>query len=589
MRSSFSAGGWRSFPRLTVLLAGLLLSLLTGCGGSAPENPADVILFGGRIITLDSASTIAQAVAIRSERIMAVGSDRQVRALQGPQTTMIDLGGRTVVPGLIEAHAHPEMASLSELAEPLPNPRTVAGLLEWIKAQADSKADGEWIIHPKLFATRLRELRPPTLEELDAAAPANPVFLNGSFGGSINSAAMRASGIEADTRHEGLLRDKSTGKLNGILRFSAFSLLKLPSRPDYTAEQRAEALAKLLALYNRVGFTSVTAGQLDYPELALWQSLRDQGRLTLRVFANIMADFPFPQMTQEEVDQEVANLGPPTRHGDEWVRTGPLKVYLDGGILTGTAFMSEPWGTRAREIFGIEDPEYRGIPRFTTEDYAKLCLAGARQGWKMTGHATGDGALGQMLDAFEQVNREVDIRPLRFSIIHGNFFSEETIARMVRLNVIADAQPAWFYKDADAMLEILGPERVDRFHPYRALLDAGVVVSTGSDHMVILDDLESINPYNPWLAIYAMVTRRTERGTVVNPEQAISREEALRCYTVNNAWASFEEELKGSLEPGKLADLAVLDQDFFQVPDEQLKEITVALTMVGGKVVYEKE
>ncbi|MEA2063679.1 MAG: amidohydrolase family protein, partial [Gemmatimonadota bacterium] len=184
--------------------------------------------------------------------------------------------------------------------------------------------------------------------------------------------------------------------------------------------------------------------------------------------------------------------------------------------------------------------------------------------------------------------RTVDIRPLRFTVIHGNFFTPRCMDRCRTLGVIADAQPAWFYKDADAMLKILGPERIQTFHPYRSLIDAGVTVSAGSDHMVGHDDTESINPYNPWLAIYSMITRKTERGTVIVPGEAISRNEALRCYTINNAYAWLEEDILGSIEPGKLADMTVLNQDYFTVPEERIKDITVRMTMVGGKVVYER-
>ena len=191
-----------------------------------------------------------------------------------------------------------------------------------------------------------------------------------------------------------------------------------------------------------------------------------------------------------------------------------------------------------------------------------------------------------MLDAFERVNAEVPVAPLRCSFIHGNFFTPQAIERSARLNIIADAQPAWFYKDADAMLHILGPERIKTFLPFRSMIEGGMVVSAGSDHMVILDAKEGINPYSPWLALYSMVTRKTERGTVIVPEEALSREQALRCYTINNAYASFEEDMKGSIEPGKLADLIVIDRDYLACPEEEIQDIEVVRTVVGGRTVY---
>jgi len=575
--------------KFTVFLLSLFSAaswLLIAAGCSGPEIPADLVLYNGRVVTVDSAFTITSAVAVTGEWITAVCSDKEVLALAGPQTERIDLAGRMVVPGLIEAHAHPDGASLSELEGPLPNPRNLSALLDWLYSQAHSRPAGAWIVHPKLFATRLAELRPPTLAELDSVAPEHPVFLDGSFGGSINSAAMRASGITDKTDNPGLLRDPVTGKLNGKIRLSAFELLKTPPAPALSVQERAELLLKMLSLYNQVGFTSYTAGEVKPEAVELFRYIREHGPLTIRAYLNILVPFDFKQMTLEQIRSEVAKLPGPTGTGDQWLRFGALKTFADGGILTGTAYLREPWGPKAAEIFGVTDPGYRGIPRYTAEQFAPLVQAGAEAGWKMTAHATGGGAVDGILEAYEQANKALPVAPLRFSIIHGNFFDRRAIERCAALGVIADAQPAWFYKDADAMLDILGPERIRTFHPYRSLIDAGVVISAGSDHMVIADNLESINPYNPWLGLWVMLTHRTERGTVVEPEEAITREQALRCYTINNAYASFEEKLKGSIEPGKLADLVVIDRDYLACPLDQVREIKVLMTVVGGRQVW---
>ncbi len=548
----------------------------------------DTIYFNGKILTVDSAFSIAQAVAIKGDRFLEVGSNRDILSLGGAKLKKIDLQGHTVVPGLIEAHAHPEMASLSELEQSLPNPRNLKDLLTWIKEQAKSKADGEWIIHPKMFSTRLLELRAPTLEELDSAAPDNPVFLNGTFGGVINSSAMCVSNISEKTGHPGILKDKTTGKLNGKLRFTAFKLLKQPPEKTFSISRRALALKKMFDLYNRVGFTGVTSGLLSEKDIALYRYMKEKRMLTLRVFINIAVDFPFKETPLKEIRESVKALAFSTGYGDEWIRIGALKVLIDGGILTGTAYLREPWGHKANKLFGVADPDYRGIAQFSAGELARLCHAGAEEGWKMTAHCTGGGAVDLLLDAYEKVNRTIDVQPLRFSIIHGNFFTPEALSRFKELGIIADCQPAWFYKDGDAMLYILGRERMRNFHPYRSLINCGIKVSAGSDHMVKLDNKDSINPYNPWLAMYAMVTRKTERGTVIVPEEAISREEALRCYTINNAYSSFEESIKGSIEPGKFADMVILEDDFLNCVEERIKDIEVKMTIAGGKVVYEK-
>ncbi len=565
----------------------LAATVATAACSSGDPHP-DKIYYNAKVITVNSSFDIAQAVAIHQDRFLAVGDDKEIMALAGPETNLVDLDGRTVLPGLIEAHAHPEMASLSEKDLPLDNPRTVDQCLDWVARMAADLPDGEWIIHDKLFPTRLAEYRPPSLAELDSVAPNNPVFLNGSYGGSINSAAMRASGITNDMIRPGLLRDSDTGRLNGQIRYNVFNLLKLPATPGFSIDERAVALKEVLDRYNAVGFTSYTSGAMSLADTLLYQYMRSNDMLSTRVFINIFNPVEFEGHSAEEVQKDLQDLKVSTGHGDEWIRIGALKSMVDGGILTGTAWLRQPWGPEAKEMFGVTDPEYRGVPRINEQDFYAFAMAGASEGWKVTAHVTGGAGVDMMLDVYERVNEEVPVAPLRCSFIHGNFFTAQSIQRAARLKIIADSQPAWFFKDADAMQRILGPERIKTFHPYKSLIEAGVVVSAGSDHMVMPDDKDSINPYNPWLALWSMITRKTERGSVIVPEEAITREQAIRCYTVNNAYASFEEELKGSIEPGKLADMIVLDRDYLSCPVEEIKDIQVLKTIVGGGAVFEK-
>jgi predicted amidohydrolase YtcJ len=571
--------------KITGFLSCLLLSFSLSC--HSPHH-ADMILINGKIITVDQHFTIAEAVAVEKGKIAAVGSNAEIRKLADNQTNIIDLKGRTVIPGLIDAHLHPETASLSELNRELPDLHTVVELLDWIKSQAAQKKPGEWITLPKLFFTRLKELRQPTMAELDHAAPVNPVFLDGSFGGMINSAAMRASGIKSTTNNPGILCDKRTGRLTGFIRASAFALVKLPPKKVLSYEEKLDALEKMLLRYNRLGITSLCSGSGNFGNFRVYSDLHHKHRLTARIFQNIELD-PDSGKTLKMLLDTLRKCRYATGYGDEWVRIGALKIVLDGGILTGTAYMGEPWGEKARDIFGIEDPEYRGVLNYTRDDVLEAARAAAELNWKFTAHCTGGGGVDLLLDVFEEVNREIPLKGRRFSIIHGNFYSTGAIMKMAELGVYADMQPAWFYKDADAMRLILGNERIKSFHPYRSLLAAGVCVNGGSDHMVKWDANTSINPYNPFLAMWTMITRTTERGTVILPEEAITREQALKIYTLNNAYASFEESLKGSVEPGKLADLAVISDDFLTCPVDQIRNIQSELTLVGGEVVYSSE
>ncbi len=452
-------------------------------------------------------------------------------------------------------------------------------------ARPNLNHEGEWIIFPKMFFTRLVDLRQPRLSELDSAAPAHPVFLNGSFGGMINTAAMQVSGINEKTIHKGVLKDKNTGKLSGFIRASAFNLLQLPPQKDLSPLEREDALLAMLKRYNRYGITSLCSGAGDFESYTMYRELGNEGKLTVRIFQNILLGYNTVSEAKTFVDA-INSYDFVTGDGDEWVRIGAVKVFLDGGILTGTAYLREPWGDKARSIFGVRDPDYRGVVNYPYDELLAIVTAANENNWKFTAHSTGGGGVDLLLDVYEQVDKMKSIKDRRFSIIHGNFFTDRAIDRMSKLGVYADMQPAWFYKDADAMKKILGEERIETFHPYRSMMDAGVVVNGGSDHMVKWDANASINPYNPFLAMWTMVTRTTERNTVIVPAEAITREEALRMYTINNAYASFEESIKGSIEPGKLADLAILSDDLLDCPVDQIRDIQSELTIVGGKIVY---
>jgi predicted amidohydrolase YtcJ len=363
----------------------------------------------------------------------------------------------------------------------------------------------------------------------------------------------------------------------------------------------------MLSHYNSFGITSICSGYneiyFDFPgelnselptvssnydyetNLRLYQDLRKSDKLTVRVVQNIEIPRTTPESLSTLIDS-LKSLWYSTGTGDEWIRIGAMKILLDGGILTGTAYQREPWGDKAQNIFGITDPAYRGELNYTREELLTIVKAANDLNWKFTAHCTGGGGVDLLLDVYDEVNKIKPIKERRFSIIHANFFTKEAIEKMNRLGVCADMQPAFFYKDADAMKYILGDKRIKTFQNYRSLIDGGVTVNGGSDHMIKLDANTSINPYNPFLAMWSIVTRTTERGTVILPEEAISREEALRMYTINNAFATFEESIKGSIEPGKLADMVILTDDILSCPLDKIKEIQSEMTILGGKIVY---
>jgi len=267
-----------------------------------------------------------------------------------------------------------------------------------------------------------------------------------------------------------------------------------------------------------------------------------------------------------------------------WLRG--FKVFLDGGMLTGSAYMREPWGVS--RIYGITDPEYRGLLFIQPEKLQKIVRLAMENDLQPTAHSVGDGAVHALIDAYEAVNRDLPVRDRRPCISHSNFMSAEAVEKMRSIGIVADLQPAWLYLDGAVLLAQFGDKRLAYFQPYRALFDSGVVVGGGSDHMQKLGSMRSINPYNPFLGMWTALQRqprRTEKQ--LHPEQYLTRQEAMRLYTINNAYLTFEEREKGSLEAGKLADFIVLDRDILTCPVDEVKDITVLETWLGGKRVYQ--
>lgn len=568
-----------------LMIIGFLIGL-QGCRNT-PRIIADTIFYNGKVISVDSAFGIYSGIAIKDGKILAVGSDEEVLSTIGDSTYVIDLEGQTVVPGLIDNHAHPVPASTSELAGALPNLKTISDLLQWISDEGAKKLNGEWIIHPKFFFSRLLEKRWPTLEELDQAAPNNPVFLDGSYAGIVNSKAIEIS--ELDRQNDpGLLKDAKTNKLSGIMRRSAFSLLSKKPSEVLSTEGQMHLLKELFHEYNSVGITSITAGSGRTRDIELMNALYERGDLTVRVFQNILLPFQ-ADASKGEMEEELLALGYHTGDGNEWIRVGALKAVMDGGILTGTAFMRKPWGERAGEVYGFSDPKYKGVLMINTRQLTRMITTAYDNGWKFTAHVTGGGGVDTLLRAYEIVHETRPLSGKRFSIIHGNFFSGEAIEKMKSMGIYADMQPMWLYKDVDLLNKVLDEDMLINFHPNKSMVGGSIIINGGSDHMVKIDPDKSINPYNPFLSIYALVSRTSENGTVFHPEEAISREEALKLYTINNAYSSFEEKMKGSIEKGKWADIVVLSDDILTCETYRMPDIKSVLTMVGGKIVYELE
>lgn len=576
----------RQLTLATLLIPAFVASALAA-------EPADLIVHRAHVVTVDPKFSTAEAVAVRRGRIVAVGSDADVMKLKGPKTRVIDAGGKTVLPGLFDSHVHPLGAALSEASGPIPVLKSVKEVLAHVREQAAKTPEGHWIVIRFAFPTRLAEARFPTKAELDAAAPRHPVLYHAGPAGVCNTAALVISGVTKDTPDPlpgKIVRDPKTGEPTGMLR-NAYGVLKgVPSAgSDYTPAQKREALKKLLHMYNAQGLTSVTDRNASREALDLYYALKEAGELTVRM--TVARSFN-PKGSREVIARRFEDLpgkdgrGGPTGKGDEWVRVGPIKMFLDGGMLNGTAYMREPWPKGPAHQ--VTEDDYHGLLFIPPDQLKMICAEAARRGWQVTAHTAGSGAMDVLLDAYEFADRVAPIKEMRYCITHANFPSQANLERCKRLHVCADVQPAWLYKDGATQLKILGPERMKWFQPYKTWLKY-TTIGGGSDHMIRLDPFEATNPWSPWLGMWVAVTRTLEGGGTHHPEEALTREQAVRLYTINNAYLHREEAEKGSLEVGKLGDLILIDRDILTCPADDIRDTKVLLTVVGGKVVHEQK
>ena len=550
---------------------------------------ADLILHHGKIVTGDSRFSVQQAVAIRDGRILQVGKDSAILKLKGARTELVDLKGRMVLPGLMDSHTHPTGASMIEFDHPIPDMESIRDVLDYISARAKVVKPGDWIVLQQVFITRLREQRYPTRAELDAAAPEHPVMFRTGPDASLNSLALKLSGIDRNFKvSDGgagfVEKDPNTGEPTGILRnCSRFVPVKSSTRPA-TDEEKRRRLVELFRDYNSVGLTTICDRDASESAIELYKELRSSSQLSVRVAVS-QGVSSLGEM--EKIQERIRKIGadPLFKEKDDWLRIIGIKTYLDGGMLTGSAYMRQPWGVS--DIYAITDPNYRGVLFIPKDRLRVMARTAMENGLQFTAHSVGDGAVHTLLEVYDELSRELPVRSTRPSITHANFQSREAVQMAARLGVMMDIQPVWLYLDTRTLAKQFGYERLRYFQPLRSLFKAGVVVGGGSDHMQKVGSLRAINPYNPFLAMQTAVTRKALwYDGKLHPEEALSREQMIQFYTMNNARLLFCENTRGSLEPGKFADLIVLDTDLLKCADEKIASTHVLRTYVGGKLLF---
>jgi predicted amidohydrolase YtcJ len=536
----------------------------------------DLIVYNAKVKTMDSSDNIFEAVAVEGDKIAALGKSEDILGLATAETKVINAQGKTLIPGLIDSHTHFASAALTELRGKMLIPQSVEELLDHIKKEIKNKQKGEWLFFRNVYPARLKEGHFPTIEELDEVSPDNPVFVDAAYAGQANSFALKLCNISEATDITGVCRDKISGRLNGLFLGCGHLIKRHINYPEYSVDEMVEAIEKLQKEYHRVGITSVIDAATSIKAVEAYNKLHDSGKLGTRV---VYTQLP---QSRDNIKDEVSDFNSRIKVPSEWGKSGFLKLFIDGGILTGTAYMRKPYAFRMK-LFQHKE-EFKGNIGFTREDLVFWSQKAYDNGLQMTAHCIGDAALDELLVAYEEVNNINSIEKRRFSVIHADFTDKQVLNKMKDMGIVILSQPIWHYMDGDFMRDVADEETMESFLPYRDIEDIGICVSAGSDHIVKHDPNTACNPYNPFIGMYSMITRKTRNNKELYPAQSVSRHSALKAYTVNGAYASFDEDKKGTLEIGKLADMVILSKDFFTCSEEEIPYITSEITIVGGRI-----
>jgi predicted amidohydrolase YtcJ len=529
-------------------------------------------LIHGNVLTIED-DTKAEAVFVIGDKIAWVGSNEGIKKLIDSETEVIDLEGKTLVPGFIDCHAHPigYGISLMNVSCSSPPMRSIRDIVNAFKEEALEKGPGQWLIGRGYDDFKLEERRHPTRWDLDPVTPENPVSIRRLCGHImiVNSLALEQAGITKDTKDpEGGRIDRvpETGEPNGVIRGAAMAQVR-GIIPPPSPENLRKAVNLMAEQFLARGVTSVSdAGVADPQNIRAYQKTIRDDSMPLRV----------NMMMATEIQPKLDKLGLTTGFGDDKLRIGAIKIVFDGSSSGRTAALTEPY----------EDvPESKGILYMSHEELHERVQAAHRAGFQVGVHAIGDRAIKGVLAAYEKVLTELPHDDHRFRIEHCGLNEPSIVARIKKLGVIPVPQPIFLFGEGESYRAGWGEERVKWAYPMRSWLDAGIAPAMSSDCPATSGE-ELISPL---LGIYVAVTRKTDEREELGLEQRITVEEALRSYTLNGAYATFEEDIKGSIKAGKLADFAVLSEDPTDVPVDKIKDIFVEMTIIEGRTVYAKK
>jgi len=530
-------------------------------------------LVNGKIITVDEQCSIAEAVAIKGNRIVKVGTDDEIQAIVGPSTNVIDLGGKVVLPGFIDSHVHAFGAGRLKVQEgrevDIKYSDSIEEVLDLIRERTEVTPEGEWIIGWGYMWSRFKEKRVPTARELDEAAPKNPVLLKFSAYGAANSMALRIAGVTKDSKpaYGELEFDPETGEPTGVLKGGAAVRLVSDHVPPWELSP-VEAVERACKQWSEWGITTVHQAGSMPRDTASAQTLRSEGRLTvrMRLYVSNMA----PNL--DNMDHVIA-LGLRNGFGDDVIRLCGVKLALDSMGTMGTAATYEPC---------TGNPDSLGILLMEPETLNEYIVKAHKSGLQTATHSIGDRAIDINLDAIEAALKERPVEDHRHRIEHCTHCGPRQLRRIRDLGV-HPAESNYVWNFGDAYKYQFGEERSEWLYPFRSFKEHGIIASANSDY--------GGGPWhgNPILGIYAMVTRKTEGGDTIGFNQAVDVMDAIRAYTINGAYGAFDETMLGTIEEGKLADIIVLSDDILEIEPQRIKETKVTLTIMDGKIVYQRE
>jgi len=528
------------------------------------EEKPDLILHNANIYTVNAKEPRAEAIAISRGRVIAIGSDADVLHLENAATKKIDAGGKTVLPGFIDAHSHPAMAGVMHLRMVDCDLRSIAAIQAALRERAAKTPAGEWVLGFKYDDTKTSDGRPLNVVDLDAAVPDHPVQIEhrGGHTAYCNSLALQKAGINDKTPDPPggkIDHDAATGKLSGRVAESARGLLDKVIPATLTRDDHRQGVKLISKMLAKTGITSAHEAQGTPTDLRAYQDAHEAGELLYRAYCFINYRY---------IDSMIA-AGVKTGLGDEWVRVGAMKLVCDGSISERTARLSQPYEGQ---------PSDYGILVMTEEELYSNGRKAHLAGWQIGTHSNGDVGIDTTLRVYERLQRENPRNDPRFRLEHCTVINDDLVARIKALGAIPTPFSTYVYYHGEKM-RYYGAERLNHMFALRTFLDNGIRATQASDYPP--------GEFIPMMALQSEVTRTDSKGNVWGPKQKITVEEAIRVGTLHGAYASYEEDVKGSLEVGKVADLVVLGRDPMKEEPSTLVTIPVERTMAGGRWTYE--